>query len=186
MHDTGFAPNPFWGYCTLAVCTPNHMGVQPKGDEFWIAGFSGKKYENKLIYAMKVDEFVDFDNYYNDPRFSKKKPNIRGTSKEIPGDNIYYRDSSNRWQQHKTIYHTEVDEITKDLKYPKVFISTHFFYFGEKAVSTKRFSEFILRRQGVKMDHDPRKVKMFIDWLHNDFSTGIIGFPRDLRHRNSC
>ena len=28
MHDTGFAPNPFWGYCTLAVCTPNHMGVQ--------------------------------------------------------------------------------------------------------------------------------------------------------------
>jgi Nucleotide modification associated domain 2 len=25
--DTGFAPNPFWGYCTLAACTPNHMGI---------------------------------------------------------------------------------------------------------------------------------------------------------------
>ena len=23
--DTGFAPNPFYGYCTLAACTPNHM-----------------------------------------------------------------------------------------------------------------------------------------------------------------
>ena len=26
--DTGLAPNPFWGYCTLAVCTPNHMGIR--------------------------------------------------------------------------------------------------------------------------------------------------------------
>src|SRR3569833_2727055 len=24
--DTGLAPNPFWGTCTLAVCTPNHQG----------------------------------------------------------------------------------------------------------------------------------------------------------------
>ena len=27
-HDKGLAPNPFWGYCTLAVCTPNHAGVR--------------------------------------------------------------------------------------------------------------------------------------------------------------
>jgi hypothetical protein len=24
--DTGLAPNPFWGFCTLALCTPNHQG----------------------------------------------------------------------------------------------------------------------------------------------------------------
>ena len=23
--DSGFAPNPYFGYCTLAACTPNHM-----------------------------------------------------------------------------------------------------------------------------------------------------------------
>jgi hypothetical protein len=36
-NDTGFAPNPFWGYCTLAACTPNHMGLHLyPGD--WIIG----------------------------------------------------------------------------------------------------------------------------------------------------
>ena len=60
-HDTGLAPNPFWRYCTLAVCTPNHMGVTPRGDEFWIAGFSGKEHGNKLVYAMRVDEFMGFN-----------------------------------------------------------------------------------------------------------------------------
>ena len=33
VHDAGLAPNPFYGWCTLAVCTPNHMGVKvTKGD----------------------------------------------------------------------------------------------------------------------------------------------------------
>ena len=29
-YDTGFAPNPFWGFCTLAACTPNHQEPMPK------------------------------------------------------------------------------------------------------------------------------------------------------------
>lgn len=28
VHGTGFAPNPFGRYCTLAACTPNHQGIK--------------------------------------------------------------------------------------------------------------------------------------------------------------
>ena len=56
-HDSGLAPNPFWGWCTLAVCTPNHQGsrVQP-GD--WIAGFQDKAHGYKFVYAMEVSERI--------------------------------------------------------------------------------------------------------------------------------
>ena len=185
-NDSGLAPNPFWRYCTLAVCTPNHMGVTPRGDEFWIAGFSGKEYGNKLVYAMRVDEFMGFNQYYDDPRFAKKKPNIRGTWRQIPGDNMYYLDASGNWKQHKTIYHTKTDEIAQDLKYPMVFMSKYYFYFGEKAVPVPQFGSLIHKRQGVKCDYDETDVVQFTDWLHKKFSIGIKGFPRDRRMRQKC
>lgn len=37
--DYGFAPNPFWGICSLATCKPQIRQRALKGD--WIAGFSG-------------------------------------------------------------------------------------------------------------------------------------------------
>jgi hypothetical protein len=53
--DSGLAPNPFWGWCTLAVCTPNHQGSAGKlGD--WIAGFSPKGTGHRFVYAMALDD----------------------------------------------------------------------------------------------------------------------------------
>ena len=47
--DTGFAPNPFYGYCTLTACTPNHMNAKlDKGD--YIAGFLTDRGEPLLDY----------------------------------------------------------------------------------------------------------------------------------------
>lgn len=37
--DKGLAPNPFWGWCTLALCTPNHMGIKANQSD-WIVGFT--------------------------------------------------------------------------------------------------------------------------------------------------
>ena len=54
VHDTGFAPNPFWRYCTLACCKPVIRRTAAKGD--WIVGISPKNSGNRLIYAMKVTE----------------------------------------------------------------------------------------------------------------------------------
>lgn len=53
-HDTGFAPNPFWGWCTLATCKPQIRRTAQVGD--WIAGLSPKATGNRLVYAMQVSE----------------------------------------------------------------------------------------------------------------------------------
>ena len=91
--DKGSAPNPFWGYCTLAFCTPNHVGAKlEKGD--WIAGFLNLKRNNKLLYLMKVSEILNYDKYFNDIRFSKKIPNLKGSWKERCGDNIYSKNNN--------------------------------------------------------------------------------------------
>ena len=173
VHDNGLAPNPFWGYCTLAVCTPNHMGVKlTKGD--WIMGTTAAERGRKLLYAMQISEVLSFNQYYTDPRFEKKKPDLDGPWQSRCGDNMYYLDEKGEYQQHQPVcFHTESKDKEKDKKHPQVFISEHFYYFGEKAVVIPSpFSGLIRERQGCKCNHDPHLVTQFLDWLQGQFFPG--------------
>lgn len=77
VHDGGFAPNPFAGYCTLAACTPNHQGLRlKKGD--WLLGHGSAETGNRLIYAMQVADVLDFDDYFHARQFAAKKPQHGG------------------------------------------------------------------------------------------------------------
>ena len=71
--DSGFAPNPFFGFCTLANCKPKIRKIAQKGD--WIIGLGSKSQNcrDRLIYAMQVTEKISFDQYWRDKRFSRKK-----------------------------------------------------------------------------------------------------------------
>jgi hypothetical protein len=69
--DTGLAPNPFWGYCSLAVCTPNHQRARLSSGD-WIVGNSSVSDRQRLVYAMQIDEVLGFDAYFRDPRFQQK------------------------------------------------------------------------------------------------------------------
>jgi len=97
--DYGFAPNPFWGYCTLATCKPKIRGFSVIGD--YVVGFGGKDTgkHNKLIFVMRVEEILSFDEYWFDERFIIKKPNIYGSLKVQYGDNIYHKDENGTWNQ---------------------------------------------------------------------------------------
>lgn len=44
--DSGFAPNPFYGYCTLATCKPPIRRTALVGD--WIIGTGSASQEVKL------------------------------------------------------------------------------------------------------------------------------------------
>ena len=60
-HDSGFAPNPFWGFCTLATCKPVIRRNAKPGD--WIIG-TGSVYEGrpeKLIYVMHIYEAIPIE-----------------------------------------------------------------------------------------------------------------------------
>jgi len=181
-YDTGLAPNPFWGYCTLAVCTPNHVGVQLlPGD--WIIGTCSKTLGNKLVYAMEIDERIYFDDYYRDKRFAKKRPERSADWKKERGDNMYYQDNG-IWRQATVRYHDNGEDRRKDLKYPYVYVSTNFYYFGENAIRIPvQFEKLIWRRWNCKCDHDPQLMSDFIGWLKREHEPGMHGMPRH-RHIN--
>jgi hypothetical protein len=186
--DRGLAPNPFWDYCTVAVCTPNHMGIKAQQGD-WIIGTSPVSRGRKLAYAMEVSESLPFEKYFADVRFEKKKPNVKGSWRERCGDNMYYRDQQGQWVQHRTFLHQSAEDRKKDLKYPVVFVAEHFYYFGDKAITIPiEFQELALKRQGCKGNHDPEVVVKFLKWLKKNFSSGVLGDPidNDEAQRASC
>jgi hypothetical protein len=130
VYDTGFAPNPFWGYCTLAACTPNRQGVRLGGGD-WLLGHSTLDQDQKLIYAMRVSEVLGFDEYYADNRFTQKHPRFDLTWREASGDNIYHRADDGTWLQDDNPFHGP-DVLPQDTRNPRVYISNHFYYFGGK------------------------------------------------------
>src|ERR1700683_2662764 len=87
VHDTGFSPNPFLGYCTLACCKPEIRRRAQKGD--WIVGLTPKAQGNKVVYFMRVDEVMDFNHYWSDRRFRRKRPRHDKDIRLRCGDNIY-------------------------------------------------------------------------------------------------
>ena len=56
--DSGFAPNPFYGYCTLATCKPRIRKAAGVGD--WVVGSGSNdslvRRGGYMVYAMQVSD----------------------------------------------------------------------------------------------------------------------------------
>ena len=76
--DYGFAPNPFFGVCTLATCKPEIRKTASAGDWIIGTGSSQKGRQGYLVYAMCLTETMTFNEYWEDKRFQRKKPNLQG------------------------------------------------------------------------------------------------------------
>jgi hypothetical protein len=186
-NDFGLAPNPFWGFCTLAVCTPNHQGIKLSPDD-WIIGTQPRVLGNKLVYAMKIaEDRLHFDRYFKDQRFQSKKPVSAGSWESRCGDNIYFLGNDGKWQQiPTTLFHKTPCEIRKDTKNPYVYLARVYYYFGEEAIEIpSEFKELIRDRHGCKCDHDESLMVNFIKWLERNHKPGIHGCPRDRPSVNS-
>lgn len=194
-HDLGLAPNPFFGYCTLAVCKSDlrKNKVLKVGD--WVIGTgskslekkSGRKQIGKLIYAMEVNEILPVEDYWDDIRFQDKKPNIYGSLVKMYGDNIYEKDTNGKWIQHLSAHslpNGEVNEdyLNDDIRGKRILISTNFYYFGDNSVEIpKELSGFIVKKQGYKYkDFDLKNIESFISWIKSlKISPGVYGDPID-------
>ena len=190
-HDTGFAPNPFHGYCTLACCKPVIRRTASIGD--WIIGLSPKKYGNNIVYVMRVTEKLSFSEYWKDKRFRRKRANIKSKDPiQRLGDNIYKPILANKHlQMHSRHSKKDGSENHKskepDLNGLFVLISDDFSYFGGNTkILPKRFSEIIVTRGHKRFEceeEDIRKMRgglagklvRFIGKLPN----GIKGTPRN-------
>ena len=135
-HDTGFAPNPFWGYCTLANCKPVIRRTAQIGD--WLVGLSPKCAGNKLIYAMKIEEVLPYCAYFGDGRFAAKIPDYtKGTVVCKCGDNVYAPLPDGGFLQLPSTHSNGTEENlgtkARDLGGKNVLISKTFYYFGSQA-----------------------------------------------------
>ena len=135
-YDSGFAPNPFYGYCTLATCKPYIRQFALVGD--WVIGTGSKtnKQENLLVYAMRVTETCDFDTYWLSDHFFDKRPVSNGSRKQRSGDNIYHHsDKDGEWIQEDS-YHSHPDtetrqnHVKRDTTVNRVLISDNYYYYG--------------------------------------------------------
>lgn len=176
--DTGLAPNPFWGFCTLAVCTPNHQGTRlDVGD--WIAGFLPKNRGCRFLYAMEISEILGLDEYFHDPRFAAKKPNLRGSWQERCGDNFYSRKPDGSWVQHRNRFHLDEALKRQDTKYARVFIGERFWYRGRLAIAAPEKFAPLVGGRGARVNHDPSLVADLCSWVVQEFEPGVADVPND-------
>jgi hypothetical protein len=183
-HDFGLAPNPFGGYCTLAVCKPiirSNKGLEVGS---WVIGNGSKKLKNvnKLIYAMQVEEKITFNEYWNDPRFQYKKPVINGTLVQMYGDNIYHQNEEGKWLQENSAHSLangvpNTKHLKNDINGQFVLISTNFYYFGDQAISVPE--EFVrdvfCNSRGMRSPSISKEaIDKFISWLSDNYTPGIL------------
>lgn len=188
-NDTGLAPNPFHGYCTSALCTPSHMKAKlQKGD--WLIGNSPKNDGNRLVYAMRISEVLCMNTYFHDGRFELKKPKPDGTPEEQCGDNIYYRHGDGQWRRIPSHFHNEGAKFIQDVGMNKtgrpvpVFVSEHFYYFGDRRVAIPReLAQVIKDRQGTSWTTGSM-ADDFVSWLEANHKPGVLGIPRDMKDRS--
>jgi hypothetical protein len=170
-HDTGHAPNPYFGFCTLCLCkfrdlpgkSRNIVELAKPGD--WVVGTGGADQRKsaghgKLIYAMQVETKITRQQYSDDRDFKAKKPVPRGNYDQERGDNKPPSSTFERLQQF-------------------VLISKrHFYYFGRNAISIPRkiLPGLEKRGPGFKHNFDEAYVARFVEWISKN-KTGVHGDP---------
>ena len=185
-HDLGFAPNPYHGFCTLAICMTKVRKGAMEGD--WVLGTGsarkGIRRGEYAVYAMRVTEILSFDQYWNDKRFRKKRPDIDGSDKEACGDNFYFRDQkSGKWRQIPA-YH--LNQMEKDTAVNRVLISNDFIYWGRSGPRVPEFCgvDIVHKKSGHSNKRfSPKVVKAFVHWIQaiqNSGDTGLRGKPLEL------
>ena len=192
-YDSGFAPNPFYGYCTLATCKPDIRRAANVDD--WVVGSAsnahGVRRGGHIVYAMKVTETMTFDDYSKDVRFEAKKPFRRGSRKQSCGDNIYFRNTpKSRWGQRDSFHSTEngqlhLQHVTRDTGVNRVLVSNDFFYFGGTGPA---FPDVLhdgdgrlLCKRGIGRSRfdDPQLVEDLGRWLRGLGVRGYQGPPHE-------
>lgn len=190
-YDIGFAPNPFHGSCTLATCK-QEIRVKARVDDWVIGtGSKAKGMEGRLVYAMRVDEILTFDEYWSDQRYGHKVPTSRGSRKQAYGDNIYHRDETQVWIQADS-RHSLADgspnlgHVARDTRADAVLIGREFVYFGGSgpavpdSLRTGYSVDLVHDRPSHRCRFSDDLVEATVSWVRS-LGTGMQGRPADWR-----
>ena len=187
--DYGFAPNPFHGFCTLATCMTVIRRTARVGD--WVVGTgSADKRNNRgnlLVYVMRVEEIMTYNEYWDDPRFRRKRPNLRGSRKQAFGDNIYFHDGK-KWCQQNSHHSCEDGKpnqrnIVHDTGTDRILVASEYAYWGgEGPEIPEKFLDYDgedIRKKGTghKSKFSEEFVEEFVAWFRSLDERGCLGRP---------
>ena len=191
-YDIGFAPNPFHGWCTLATCKQD-IRIKARVDD-WIVGTGSRTtgLGDHLVFAVRVEEVLTFDQYWADARFTSKRPNLQGSRKMNYGDNIYHRREDGSWEQENSRHSFDggtpnPGHIERDTKANRVLVSRDFIYYGGRArLIPERFRggygmDLVHGAPFHRVNFPPEMRDAVIEWIRTDLDRGLQGDPYDWR-----
>jgi hypothetical protein len=158
------------------------MRAKLKGGN-WLIGISPKRDDNRLVYAMRISEVLKMAEYFKDKRFAAKKPKQTGTPIEQCGDNIYYQHGG-KWKRLPSPFHKKSRDFDKDKGRP-VFVSDHFYYFGDQRVSVPDDLKEVTQ-VGRGISYKDCLADQFVTWLEATHKPGRLGKPRDMPRGRAC
>ena len=191
-YDSGFAPNPFHGYCTLATCKPWIRERAAVGD--WVVGTGSAgapvRRGGYLVYAMKVTAVLSTRCYWRDPRFEAKKPDMYHSWVSASGDNIYEPLGPSQWRQLNS-YHSQADgspnlrHVRRDTNVERVLVSEDYVYFGGQGPKLpERFQsggcmDLLRARRSYQRVREAEVIDSFEGWVRSLGVRGYQGRPWD-------
>lgn len=150
VSDSGFAPNPFHGVCTLACCKPVIRRHAQVGD--LIVGLSTRC--ERVVYAMKVSRVLGFDEYWRDAQGLAKRPDRSSSAaRDRRGDNIYEPLPDGGVRQLPSQHSAR--DVQRDLGGQRVLFGDPFCYFGEDGPPLPSDLGFLRVKRSAAQDRDP-------------------------------
>lgn len=172
-YDTGAAPNPFWGICTLTICKPVIRRVAQKGD--WVVGTGSKSLplgdiSKHVVYAMKVTGKLTLEEYdrFCKEEYPNKIPDWNNEDyRRRMGDCIYYDFFDGRLPKIRRSVHNKGNRKT-DLRGEYALLSKNFYYFGDHPIELlKKLQKIIPKGRGHQSKSNASYVEKFISWIES-------------------
>lgn len=156
-HDTGFAPNPFFGTCILSHCKYSKSGkknvIESADVGDWVVGTGGKKNtgHGTIIYAMRVKEKLPIKRFYSEKRFAKQRRLFD-----------YGSTCCSKGKHHGDFF----------------LVSREFHYFGREAQRIPKSFKFVEKKgPGFKRNcFSPAFIQRFVKWI-GALPKGQLGSP---------
>jgi hypothetical protein len=192
--DSGSAPNPYFGLCTLAICKPRIRKYAVRGDI--VVGFGCKsntdpEEEFRVVYAMQVEEVLPWRAYIDrcHADIQGKIPAAKSLER-YAGDCIYVLDGGHVAREPlPSASNHDAASFRKDVESGEnVLMSRLYWYFGRgnahRLVLPKALHELSPRFQGERSNANTLLIPSFVGWFNEEVAArrlapGIHGMPKD-------
>ena len=128
---------------------------------------------------------MSFDQYWADPRFRAKRPNLHGSRKQAFGDNIYHKDPNTELWLQVDSHHCHDDgtpnskNIDNDTQTDRILIGEDFIYWGGDGPEIPKFhgTDICKKGPGHKSNFTDEEVQAFVEWVRSFGEGGYFGKP---------